>query len=38
VLGDDTEYPTFADGRRAVAVTDAIGRSATEGRWVPIRD
>jgi predicted dehydrogenase len=38
VLGDDTEYPTFADGRRAVAVTAAIGRSAAEGRWVPIAD
>ncbi len=38
VLGDDTSYPTFADGRRAVAVTDAIGRSAAEGRWVPIAD
>jgi predicted dehydrogenase len=37
-LGDETEYPTFADGRRAAALTDAIGRSAAEGRWVPIAD
>jgi predicted dehydrogenase len=38
VLGDDAEYPAFADGRRAVAVADAVGRSAREGRWVPIAD
>jgi len=38
VLGDETDYPTFADGRRAVTLTAAIGRSAAEGRWVPIAD
>jgi predicted dehydrogenase len=27
-----------ADGRRAVAVADAIGRSAREERWVQIAD
>lgn len=36
VEGDAADYPTFADGRRAVAFADAVGRSAAEGRWMPI--
>jgi predicted dehydrogenase len=38
VQGDAAEYPTFADGRRAVAFADAVGRSAAERRWMPIAD
>lgn len=38
VEGDAADYPTFADGRRAVAFADAVGRSAVEGRWTPIAD
>ncbi len=36
--GPSTEptYPTFADGHDAVAVTEAIARSAREQRWTPV--
>jgi len=30
-------YPTFADGHDAVCVTEAIARSAREGRWANVR-
>lgn len=29
-------YPTFADGHDVVAVTEAVARSAQEGRWVSV--
>ena len=29
-------YPTFADGHDALLVTDAVARSAAEGRWVTV--
>ena len=29
-------YPTFADGHDALLVTDAVARSAAEGRWVKV--
>ncbi len=32
----DPGYPTFADGHDALCVTEAVARSAAEGRWVPV--
>jgi predicted dehydrogenase len=32
----DPAYPTFADGLDALRVTDAVARSAADGRWVTV--
>jgi predicted dehydrogenase len=32
----DPTYPTFADGHDALCVTEAVARSADEGRWVTV--
>jgi predicted dehydrogenase len=34
---DDPTYPTFADGHDALCVTEAVARSAAEGRWVTVQ-
>ncbi|HEX7083788.1 MAG TPA: Gfo/Idh/MocA family oxidoreductase [Gaiellaceae bacterium] len=37
ILGAPSDgFPTFDDGRRAVMLADAVGRSARAERWVPI--
>lgn len=33
---DEPAYPTFADGHDVLLVTEAVSRSATEQRWVPV--
>ena len=35
---DQPRYATFADGHHAMAVGDAIARSAAGGRWVDVAD